>query len=518
VGGSRQPAAAGRAAARSARAALDVADPKLPADERRKLERARADALMLSGRSYEAAQVYRGAAESAPPDEAADLRRRAADNLLRAGHIVEGLAAVQAVMRDLGVSVAPTRARALASLMIQRVRIALRGLGYTRRQASEVPARELERLDSMYAASTALGMIDHMRGAELAARSLQAALDAGEERAACRALAIEAVFRASFGGRQMKKAEAISRDVELKARQLGDDTLIGFAQLAIGATFTFSGRYRPAAQAFADAERAFSTGVGVDWEKITARYFYVTALIATGDFQGAAESTARFVEEAERRNDLYARNLFKTQPVVWSLLREDHVDDAEREVAGALDGWPRDTFFTAHYFELLGRVIVHHYRGESRRALDEAVAALPGVRSAQLHRVPWAVVDLHRHMLSAAFAVGDDKWTARLISWIEPLRTPVSDAFVLYYRGASAERRGDHSNAQRMIMQAVRLFGESDLAGMAAAARFRLGQLMEGVEGKRLCAEARAWMKTQGVRNPERMINLLAPAAARAST
>jgi serine/threonine protein kinase len=494
------------------RAALDAGGDDLPVAQRRQLQRARADALSLCGRGFEAAQTYRAAAEGAEPDEAADLRRRAADNLLRAGHVTDGLRALAEVMRDLGFRMPPTRGRALASLMMQRARIALRGLGYTARKEQEVPARELARVDSLYAASSGLGMIDHMRGAELQSRHLLAALALGEERAACRALAIEAVFRASFGGRHWRRAETLSREVELKARQIGDETLIGIALLAVGAVTFFSGHYRAAAQAFGDAEKTFSRGVGVEWERITARYFYVSSQLALGDLTAAAESTARFVEEAERRHDLYARNLFKTQPRVFSLLREDQPDEAEREVAGALDGWPRDTFFTAHYLELCARVIIQLYRGEHRRALDESVRALPDVRGAQLARLPWVIVDLHRHMLAAALGCGDERWVQKLIGWVESVRSPVTDGFCAYYRGALAKRAGKRDEAQQLMMTSARLFESTDMRQMANSVRYRLGETMGGGEGDKLREASVGWAKAQGVKAPEKMIGLFVPA------
>jgi hypothetical protein len=47
----------------------------------------------------------------------------------------------------------------------------------------------------------------------------------------------------------------------------------------------------------------------------------------------------------------------------------------------------------------------------------------------------------------------------------------------------------------------------------AAAARWRLGQLTAGEDGARLVAEARSWLESQGVRNPARMVGMLAPGA-----
>jgi serine/threonine protein kinase/tetratricopeptide (TPR) repeat protein len=494
------------------RVALDSME--RPPEERLQLVRERADTLALAGRCYEAAQLYHEAARDADPDDAVELRRRAGDNLLRSGHVVEGLATMREVMRALGIKVAPTRRRAIASLLLARVRIAVRGLGYKRRDAAEVPARALARLDSLYAVSTALGMIDHIRGADVQTRHLLSALDAGEERAVVRALAIEAVFRASFGGSQMRDAEEISRDVELKARRLGDPQLVGWAHMANGATAVFSGRYRAAASAFSEGQRIFQDIIGAGWERNTARFFYLTARNILGDWNESSRVTTRYIEEAERRNDLYARALFKTQPNAWRCLRDDDPDTALRDLDTVLEGWPPDTFYTAHFLELVTRVIVLMYRGDTREALALIKRKLPDVKRSQLARLPWVMTDLWRHLLRAAFSEGDLGELERTLKKIASLKAPATDAFVALYRGALACRAGARDEAEQQMVRALHLYEEVEMSQMAAAARFRLGKLIGGTDGARMSDEALAWLGGQGCKAPMKMIDLLAPSLA----
>ena len=64
------------------------------------------NALTLAGRCYEAAEIYRRAAEVAKPAIALDAQRLAADNLLRSGHIKRGLTGLRMVMKKLGAPIA----------------------------------------------------------------------------------------------------------------------------------------------------------------------------------------------------------------------------------------------------------------------------------------------------------------------------------------------------------------------------------------------------------------------------
>jgi serine/threonine protein kinase/tetratricopeptide (TPR) repeat protein len=480
-------------------------------DERLELMRERADALAFSGRAFEGAKLFLEAAQFAPAADAVDLRRRAGDNLLRSGHVVEGLRTMQDVMRALGIKVAPTRRRALASLIFARARISLRGLKYQKRAPNEVPVKELARLDSLYAVSTALGMIDHVRGADVQSRHLMLALDLGEERSVCRALAIEAVFRASFGGRQMKTAESISRDVELKARAIGDPQLVGQSQLASGAVAFFSGRYRAAANAFDEAEHAFQNVVGAGWERITARYFFLTSRNILGDFLESSRVLVRYIEEAQRRKDLYALSLFQTEPTVWRRLCTDDPDGAIGDLDEMLASWPNDNFYTAHFMEMTARSIVHSYRGDHRGAVELVQRTRPDVKRAGLAHLPWVMAGVWRYTMRAAFSSGHDAELHHAMKKMDSLKGSVSSAFVELFRGALEFRDGRRDHAQSHLMQALRLYEEVEMSQMAAATRYRLGRLIGGGEGDRMIETAVTWLTGQGVKDPEKMIELLAP-------
>jgi len=78
-------------------------------------------------------------------------------------------------------------------------------------------------------------------------------------------------------------------------------------------------------------------------------------------------------------------------------------------------------------------------------------------------------------------------------------------------RSAIECRRGEKARAVQNLEEAIRGAEACDLPQCAAAARYRLGELVEGTRGAELVEAARAWMQEQQIRKPERMVEVWAP-------
>src|SRR5262249_45669673 len=113
-------------AARLYEAALEAHAPG--ALERRPLEAKLARALANPGRGKQAAAHYLAAADDQP--ESIELRRRAAEHLLRSGHIEDGVEVLRSVLGAEQLKLPRTTWGALGALVLHRAQLRLRGLRF----------------------------------------------------------------------------------------------------------------------------------------------------------------------------------------------------------------------------------------------------------------------------------------------------------------------------------------------------------------------------------------------------
>ena len=141
-----------------------------------------ADALARAHRAWPLRRQveYLDAAIGASAADTLERRRCAALQYLISGHIDEGLAQLGSVLKAVGMTIPATPRRAILSLILNRIKIRLRGLHFRLRDANQITAEDLTRLDICWAAASGLGFVDPIRGADFQARGLLLALRAGD--------------------------------------------------------------------------------------------------------------------------------------------------------------------------------------------------------------------------------------------------------------------------------------------------------------------------------------------------
>src|SRR5262249_59142295 len=98
---------------------------------------------------------------------------------------------------------------------------------------------------------------------------------------------------------------------------------------------------------------------------------------------------------------------------------------------------------------------------------------------------------------------------------IEHERAHWGDPLARLLRAGLAATQGDVASALRLASSAEDAFRAADIGHYAAAARRRRGELLPGPEGESLLASADAWMREQGIADPEGTPARLAPGAVR---
>lgn len=158
-----------------------------------------ADALTAAGRFEAAATAWLEASQLAQGAEARDLKRRAGEAHLFAGHIDVGLAYLGEVAEELDIPVPRSTFRALLRGVWERIRLALRGFDIAWDARERISARMVEEARTLGALALTYSANDSVIGIALHSRWLRAALDAVDSSQLIMALLAEAQYRAIAG-------------------------------------------------------------------------------------------------------------------------------------------------------------------------------------------------------------------------------------------------------------------------------------------------------------------------------
>ena len=476
-------------------------------------------ALASAGRGLEAARVYLTAAPDADADQALDLKCRAARQLLTTGHIDEGIATLRSAIAHEGLALPGTPARAVASILWNRARLRLRGLGFVERDESAVPAPELRRLDATLNLGMSLAIADHVRGHAMGTRALRLALRAGEPARLTRALVADGAALAGMGGRQVEHAQARFDAADTLAMKSGQPLLYAWVAGGRGQAAFLAGRFR---DALALCDRAESDlrerCAGVSWELASVRLWATRALLHMGAYAHLGQRLPAILEECARRNDLYGATSLRVSVAPFLQLAGDDVVAARAQVSDAISKWSPTGFHVQHYYALFAQVSASLYAKQAAVAYANVRQSWPQLARAQLLRVQFvriAMLELRaRTALAAAVVAGDPRYLAearRDAGRIARERMPWSAGLVELIHAGIAAARGDAAATRAHLEAAIVQLDAADMALHAAVARRRLGQLQGGDQGQQQLGAAEAWMAQQGIKNPGRMSALLTP-------
>jgi serine/threonine protein kinase len=505
-------------AARLFRLALALRPPGQPGEGA--LRRELGDALANAGRGAEAAQAYLAAAALSSEADALDLRRRAAEQFLRAGHIDSGLEVMRTVLSTVGLRMPRSMRWAMVSLLWHRACLRLRGLRYRERPASEVPAPDLIRIDTCWSMTTGLSVVDSMRGADYQARHLRLALRAGEPNRIARALAMEAAHSAAGGNRTHQRTQHLAREATRMAVRLGNDDVFGLAAVTTGVAAFLEGRWRSALEEMDQAARILRERCpGAAHELATAEAYALTALLYLGELAEMARRLPPLIQEAEDRGDVFTSLRFRTRLLAVAHLAADDTEGAAREVDESLAAWSHHSFSVQHNNGLWGRVSIRLYNGQPLAAWNELAVAADAQRRSQLMRVQFIRIEalnLYGRTTLAAVAAGQaDPGQLKTVEAharrIRRERTRWGDALAEMMEAGVAATRGDGRGARARLERAEAACVAADLALCAAVVRRQRGELAGRAEGAARVAEAEDWMRAHGVANPERMSLLQLP-------
>ncbi len=480
-----------------------------------------AEALANSGRGTLAAPAYLKAAEGAEPGQALDLRRRAAEQYLRAGRFDEGIKAVKGVLALLGLAYPRSPMHALVQLVLLRLVLLVRGMRFKERDPSLVPARDLLRVDVCWSVAFALALSDHIFGAVFQVRAVIFALQVGEPTRVARALAVAAGYQATGGGRASARVERNLERARALAERTRDPQSIAYTVANSAISHYLTGRFRSALDDCDRGAAMFRDRVpGTAYEQATLQHFALINLACMGQLAELLRRQPLYLRDALERGDLYGSVSVRIGwgSLVW-LVRDDPAG-ARRELDEAMQSWSKKGCHLEHFYELVGRTNAELYEGRGRQALAGVEERMVAMRRALLLRIAtvrvWSA-EMHgrstlavaqREPASRPVMLRKVEADARAIvreraSWATPL------AHLL--RAGAANLRGRKDRAIALLRQAIYGFESADMSLHAAAARRRLASLVGGDEGDSLLAQTDAWFREQQVSDGEALTAMVAP-------
>jgi hypothetical protein len=484
------------------------------------------DALAASGRGYDAAQAYLSAVDGALAAEVLDLKRRAADQLLRSGHIDEGLAAIRAVLDALGMSMPASPARALLSLLARRTWIRLRGLGFHDRDPSQLSAEALVRVDACWSVATAIGVVDTICGADFQSRHLLLALDTGDPYRISRALAVEIAYTALAGTRTVARQQMLTAMARQLAERVRQPEPLALVTLATGTAFFLQGKWKPAHEYLERAEPLLQEcASGNAWELDTTYLYHLLALFYLGEIKELSTRLPIVLRAAHERDDLTAATNLRTRTAYIMHLAADNPTQAREEVRQGMARWARDGFHAQHSWELYACGEIDLYTGRGPEAWNYVTGRWPALRRSLLLRIQAVRIESLYLRARAALAAAVDPSASlakrgRLVAKAEADARRLSrenaawaDALAALILSGAATVKYTAQEAAARLEAAESAFDGIDMRLHAAVARRRRGEVLGGTEGERLVQQADGWMMLQAIRNPANMAGMLAPGA-----
>ncbi len=350
------------------------------------------DALMSAGRPREAAEAYLEAAHGADRSRQVELQRRAAEQFLAGGYINRGAAVIRTVLAAVDLRTASSPLTAVAALVWRRARIRWRGLAAVEREAAQIPAETLLRIDTCWSVVTGLALVDTLRAAAFNSRHLLLALEAGEPYRLVRALALEAGFLASDRTQAGHAARCVERARAL-AQRSGEPHAEALIAMMIGTSALMTGEWKTATVHCRQALRILREKCpGVTWEVNLTETFHLGSLLYQGEIREVTRRVPALLVDAKDRGNLSFEIELRTRMnTVW--LAADQPDEGERQANEAMRSWPRETFQRQHYNHTLARLQTELYRGRAEPAWQLVASQWKGLERALLLRVPYLRIE-----------------------------------------------------------------------------------------------------------------------------
>ncbi len=490
------------------------------------IERKRAEMLVNAGRGAAAASVFLALARRTPDTSLAhDLERRAAEEYLMSGHVLEGTAALRSVLGFVGLKIPGSPLAAFLGSLLQ-----VFPLWWRERHGRAVGAASLAtaqaRCDACHAAAKGFSFVDPLRGLYFSLHALGWALASSDRHRLARALSLVGSNLLPMGGffgrwaaRMIERAGAI-------ARMTDDAYLEAVTALGIAQTRMMECRWTEMLSLCEHAREVLLLRCrGTTWEVSVATMAALRALEELGRLSELHKQAVAMVHEASRTGNLYAEVtglLYEG----FCLLAAGESRSARRLAIESSRRWKTPEFHVQHFYA--GRLVslCDLYEGraaEAERQFEPCWRRMQrsGLMRHRIFRIDALLVRgrLAVAQMGAAHQVKArrQREVARLAKALEREGRADASGWSLVFRAAMAASAGEAGRSLELLTAAQQKFDSAAMSVAAAVAGYHAGQQCGGRLGDQFIRQAEELFANVGVAAPARFVNMLAPGFATGS-
>ncbi len=493
---------------------------------RRGLLLSHADCLAKAARPVDAANQFAAAAVVSAGVEALFARQRAAEQLIRAGRLADGIRTLVEVLAAVGVRIPPTTRALRRSIVWLRLRLWARGLKFHSR--ANVAAEDRLRIEACRWAATLIRLSDPLLAAWFHTLGLLLSLQAGDACGVAFGIAREMVLTPWLGSPSEARVKWLyERGRQLAARlpraadQTHTEAFLDFHRFMGYALLGDSERALSQLQPTDDALRRCAAP-SVAYQRSMLGAFEAYLLQLRGDLRASRDVLEMIARgQLDRGNVYLAVNIPLLGRAHLIDLADDRPTDARAGLHAAHATLNGEGYYLQHLYGWVNETEVLLYEGRGVAAWEWCLARWPHL----------AVQVLLTDHSTRAFAL----WTRGRAAVGHAAEAPADRAWVIadavgvarrlgrmpvpYFapglgrsiRAAVLHLRGDTAAAVRELTLAEENFARWGVVLHAAAVRYRRGQLVGGVAGEKEVAEAEVDLRSRGVTDPSRFVNVFAP-------
>jgi hypothetical protein len=401
---------------------------------------------------------------------------------------------------------------------MQELRVLLRGLRFRERTEDEIPKDEIDRVDALWDAVRAFAILDIPMAVYTTARHLRLALNAGERTRIARALTM------GIAGAAVLPVVGRSRALTLQSQleKLGRDTEAAYIRGALPLTrsfvnFCLEGRWEDSVAGFREAGKIFEEKCAdVPWEMSLIRVLSSWGLLYLGRYAELTQWAGLYWRDGEERGDLCQSTWIGGLILPFVEMSAGRPEQALNLMNGSLSRWTHQKYSIQLAASAYVRGWILLYQGEGDAAWKFFHAEWPALRRNLYLHVngiwQWLVYTRAQSALAAPPEAADSGKRLRIAEGdarrLERDRAGYTQPLAQLIRAGIAARRRDSAAAIRLLEAAASGLDECGMSMMAAAARRRRGELLEGEAGRALVHEAESAMRAEGVGDPVRLTNV----------